>query len=116
MKINKDNSEVKELDISKGVSPSKLIEALKSKKAILIAKDRKIEIEGNQIRIVMEQQLELANIPDHINGVELTDIHKQMLINGKEILLGDQTVKLDEERKVLKIDRPNDKQRKMKMG
>ena len=116
MKKEQEMEQVREVDISNGISPKAFIEALKAKKTILKGSKKRIEIENNQLRVIMQEELEMEHIPEQINGIKLTDLHKKMLLNGKEILLGDQSIKLSEDQKVLKMERPNQQKNDLKIG
>ena len=96
------------IDIKTGIAPEDLQNALRSHEH-LILKGMTFEFEFTKEKVSVKKRmeaLELAHLPDEIEGMELSEIEKQLLLDGETLSLGAISVRL--EKGILDVDRGMD--------
>ena len=93
------------IDIKTGIAPEDLQNALRSHEHFTL-KGITFEFEFTKEKVSIKKRLEaleLTHLPDKIEGIELSDIEKQLLLDGETVVLGASSVRL--EGGVLDVDR-----------
>ena len=93
------------IDIKTGIAPEDLQNALRSHERMTL-KGITFEFEFTKEKVSIKKRmevLELTHLPDEIEGIELSHIEKQLLLDGETLSLGASSVRL--ENGVLDVDR-----------
>ena len=97
----------KSINIAQGINPKKLISLLQNNEVILLkGKKKTFKIRKDYIQVFQNQVLTIEQIPNQINGLELSDVQKIQLIHDGVINTPTLKITLDKDLFQLKVQKP----------